>query len=250
MADRVRPYLYYDIVVSICSTCLRKVEGKIVFQDGQVLMTKLCPDHGAERVLIADDIEYYKRCREVFLKKPEQPNHYNTPVRYGCPYDCGLCPDHEQHSCVAVVEVTDHCNLACPVCYASSGPHRQEVRSLAEIERMLDAVVRNEGEPDIVQLSGGEPTLHPQFFEILAAARRRPIKHLMVITNGIRLAQDAPTSRAGSPTSSGGEKSTCSSIRSSATPCSTSGALISARFDARPSIAATSSASPRRSKPR
>jgi hypothetical protein len=60
---------------------------------------------------------------------------------------------------------------------------------------MLDAVVRNEGTPDIVQLSGGEPTIHPQFFEILAAARRRPIKHLMVITNGLRLAQDADFAR-------------------------------------------------------
>jgi organic radical activating enzyme len=61
---------------------------------------------------------------------------------------------------------------------------------MGEIEAMLDAVVRNEGEPDIVQVSGGEPTLHPQFFEILDAAKRRPIRHLMVNTNGLRLAND------------------------------------------------------------
>ena len=185
-----RPYLYYDLAVSICSTCYRKVEGKIVFQDGGVWMLKGCRDHGAEKVLLADDIEYYKQCREVFLKKPETPLRRNTPIRWGCPYDCGLCPDHEQHSCLSLVEVTDSCNLRCPVCYAASGPERRSFRPLEQVERMLDAVVANEGEPDIVQISGGEPTIHPQFFEILDAARRRPIRHLMVNTNGVRIARD------------------------------------------------------------
>src|SRR5205085_7719803 len=146
-----------------CSTCLRKVEAKIVFEDDRVLMLKYCPSHGHERVLLADDIDYYRRCRELFIKTPEMPAHYNTPVRWGCPYDCGLCTDHEQHSCVSLVEICDACNLTCPVCYASSGTHRPEFRPLAEIERMLDAAVRNEGEPDVVQISGGEPTIHPEF---------------------------------------------------------------------------------------
>lgn len=190
MADRVRPYLYYDVVVSICTTCYRKVEGKVLFQDGKVLLTKRCPEHGNETVLIADDIEYYRRAREVFIKPPEMPNHFNMPIRYGCPYDCGLCPDHEQHSCLTLLEITDHCNLDCPICYASSGTHRQSYRSLEQVERMLDAIVRNEREPDVVQVSGGEPTTHPQFFEILDAARARPIRHLMVNTNGIRIATD------------------------------------------------------------
>ena len=190
MADKVRPYLFYDIAISICSQCLRKVEGKILFEEGKVYLKKRCPEHGWERSLIADDIDYYKRCREIFLKPPEQPNRYNTPIRYGCPYDCGLCPDHEQHSCLALVEVTDHCNLTCPICYASSGTHRPGHRSLVEIEQMLDAVVENEREPDVVQISGGEPTTHPEFFAILDAARRRPIRHLMVNTNGIRIARE------------------------------------------------------------
>ena len=190
MADRVRPYLFYDVAVSICSTCLRRVEGKIVFEDGRVHLLKDCPEHGHERVLMADDVEYYRLCREVYLKPPEQPNHYNTPVRWGCPYDCGLCPGHEQHSCLTLVEITDQCNLACPICYAASGPHRPGFRSLEHVERMLDAVVRNEREPDVVQISGGEPTLHPEFFAVLDAARRRPIRHLMVNTNGLRIARE------------------------------------------------------------
>jgi uncharacterized radical SAM superfamily Fe-S cluster-containing enzyme len=190
MTDRVRPYLYYDVAVSICSTCYRKVEGKIVFQDDAVFMLKRCPEHGGERVLIADDVDYYRRCREVFIKPPEMPNVYNTPVKWGCPYDCGLCTDHEQHSCLSLIEITDYCNLKCPICYSESGPSRQQFRSLDQIEFMLDAVVRNEGEPDVVQISGGEPTLHPDFFAVLDMAKSRPIRHLMVNTNGVRIAND------------------------------------------------------------
>ena len=190
MPTPTRPYLFSDTAVSICSTCYRRVDAKIVFQEGCVYLLKRCPRHGPERVLIADDVDYYRRCREVFLKVPEQPCRNNTAVEHGCPYDCGLCPDHEQHSCLTLLEVTDHCNLRCPVCYAESGPERGGMRDLATLERMLDAIVANEGEPDVVQLSGGEPTLHPQFFEILDACRRRPIRHLMVNTNGLRIAQD------------------------------------------------------------
>ena len=190
MAHRVRPYLFYDVAVTICSRCFRKLEGKIVFQAGKVFLLKRCPEHGAERVLVADDVDYYRRCREVFLKPPEMPQAYNTPVKWGCPYDCGLCTDHEQHSCLTLVELTDSCNLRCPVCYAASGPERSEHRPLALIEKMLDAVVRNEGKPDVVQLSGGEPTLHPDFLTILKMAKTRPIRHLMVNTNGLRIAQD------------------------------------------------------------
>jgi uncharacterized radical SAM superfamily Fe-S cluster-containing enzyme len=118
------------------------------------------------------------------------PQQFNTKMEYGCPYDCGLCPDHMQHSCLSVVEITDNCNLNCPVCYAESGTHRERHRPLEDVIRMLDAIVANEGEADVMQLSGGEPTLHPQFWEILDAAKARPIKHVMVNTNGIVLAQD------------------------------------------------------------
>lgn len=184
-----RPYLFYELTNSICSTCFRKVEAKVIIQDDKVYLLKRCMQHGPEKVLISTDVEYYKRCRE-FIKPAEMPLVWNTPIRYGCPYDCGLCPDHEQHSCLTLLEITDHCNLQCPICYAESSPHRASYRSLEQIEFMLDRIVRNEAEPDIVQISGGEPTTHPQFFEILELAKRRPIKHLMVNTNGIRIAQD------------------------------------------------------------
>ena len=189
-----RPYLYAELTNSLCAHCLRKVEAKVVYQDDRVFLHKHCPEHGFEKVLISTDVAYYQRSRAT-LKPGQMPRHFNTPTRFGCPYDCGLCPDHEQHSCLTLVEITDQCNLQCPVCYAESSPRRQTHRSLEHVESMLDAVVRNEAEPDIVQISGGEPTIHPQFFEILDAAKRRPIKHLMLNTNGVRIAQDAAFAR-------------------------------------------------------
>lgn len=184
-----RPYIYYDFTLSLCSQCLRRVDAKIVFENDRVYMLKRCPEHGPEKVLIATDTEYYRNTRN-YAKRSEMPRRFNTHTHFGCPYDCGLCPDHEQHSCLTIVEVTDRCNLTCPICYAESSPHHGRHRSLDEVEKMLDLVVANEGQPDVVQLSGGEPTLHPQFFEILDAAKRRPIRHLMVNTNGIRIAKD------------------------------------------------------------
>ena len=184
-----RPYIYYDFTISICSTCLKRVDAKIVFEDGNVYMLKNCREHGFEKVIIATDIEYYKNCRN-YAKRSETPLKFNKPTHYGCPYDSGLCQDHEQHSCLTVVEVTDRCNLSCPTCYAMSSPSYGRHRTLEEIEQMLDVIVANEGKPDVVQISGGEPTVHPQFFEILDIAKAKPIRHLMLNTNGIRIAKD------------------------------------------------------------
>ena len=182
-------YTYYDFTLSLCTRCLKRVDAKIIFENGNVYMIKRCPEHGMEKVLIATDIEYYKNIRN-YNKPSEAPLKTNTHTHYGCPYDCGLCADHEQHSCLTVIEVTDRCNLACPTCYAMSSPHYGRHRTLEEVERMLDIIVANEGAPDVVQLSGGEPTIHPQFFEILDIAKKKPIRHLMVNTNGIRIAND------------------------------------------------------------
>jgi uncharacterized radical SAM superfamily Fe-S cluster-containing enzyme len=159
---------------------LGQSRGKNYFRDDCVYLVKHCPTHGHQEVLIADDIDYYKQSLE-FIKPGDMPLKFNTPIKYGCPYDCGLCPDHEQHSCLTLVEVTDRCNLSCPICYADSGaeefssnsdqPRRH--RSLEQIEMMLDAVVANEGEPQIVQLSGGEPTIHPEFFQIMDIGKKQ-----------------------------------------------------------------------------
>lgn len=185
----VRDYTYYDYTISLCPVCLKRIGAKIIIESEQVFMTKNCPDHGSFKTKIATDVAYYKNIRN-YNKASEMPYHFSTKVHYGCPYDCGLCVDHEQHSCLSIVEVTDRCNLSCPTCYAMSSPHYGRHRTLEEIEAMFDVIVKNEGEPDVVQISGGEPTIHPDFFKIMDIAKSKPIKHLMLNTNGIRIAND------------------------------------------------------------
>ena len=186
---KVSPYIFHGQTESLCDQCLAPVPTKIIFDEGCVYYLKRCPSHGVRKSLISTDIAYYKHCLD-WLKPADRPQQVQTRTELGCPYDCGLCPDHEQHSCLALIEVNEHCNLTCPVCFASSSPARTGTRSLAQIEAMLDLLVASEGEPDLVQISGGEPTLHPQILEILHLAKSKPIRHLMLNTNGLRLARD------------------------------------------------------------
>lgn len=183
------PYLFLGQTTSLCEECLALVPAKVIAEDDNVFLQKRCREHGVQKTLIADDLAYWKS-QQDWLKPGDRPLAVQTRTDHGCPYDCGLCPDHEQHSCLAIIEVNEACNLSCPVCFADSSVKREAHRPLAEIERMLDILVESEGEPDLVQISGGEPTLHPQFFEILEAARRRPIRHLMINTNGLRIARE------------------------------------------------------------
>jgi 7,8-dihydro-6-hydroxymethylpterin dimethyltransferase len=189
-ARKARPYIFLGQTTSLCETCLVLVPAKIIQEGEAVFYLKRCAEHGVQKTLISTEARYWKRCRD-FLKPSDVPLKFHTHIDKGCPYDCGLCPDHEQHSCLAILEVNEHCNLTCPTCFASSSPALAATRSLEEVERMLDLLVASEGEPDLLQISGGEPTLHPQILDILRAARRRPIRHIMLNTNGIRIASDA-----------------------------------------------------------
>jgi uncharacterized radical SAM superfamily Fe-S cluster-containing enzyme len=165
------------------------VPAKIVFEDNDVFFLKRCNEHGAQKTKVASDVAYFKSCKD-WLKPGDRPLVLQSRTEHGCPYDCGLCPDHEQHSCLALIEVNDVCNLTCPVCFAGSSPAHTNQRTLAEIEFMLDTLVESEREPDLVQISGGEPTIHPQIMEILKLAKSKPIRHVMINTNGIRIARD------------------------------------------------------------
>ena len=186
---RSRPYVFWGQTTSLCETCLALVPAKIEIRDGEVWYQKRCRRHGTQHTLVSTDADYWLRCRD-YLKPGDRPLSFQSRTEYGCPYDCGLCPDHEQHSCLALIEINEHCNLTCPVCFANSSPAKSKHLPLPTIERMLDALVASEGEPDIVQISGGEPTLHPGFFAVLDAVRSRPIRHVMINTNGIRLARE------------------------------------------------------------
>ncbi len=183
-----RDYTYYDHTIALCSTCKEKVDSKIIFQNDNVYLVKRCSTHGEETVLISTDIEYYKYCRN-YMKPSEMPQRWNTQVKRGCPFDCGLCEDHEQHTCLAVLEITDSCNLNCNICYANSKASKNFV-PLDKIQSMINTAIQNEGTQDVLQISGGEPTLHPKFFDILDLCKKSNIRHLMLNTNGVKIAED------------------------------------------------------------
>ena len=186
---KARPYIFYGQTTSLCETCHGLVPAKICIDGDDVFYEKRCPRHGVQKTLISSDADFFRWQRD-FLKPGDRPLKTQSPTHFGCPYDCGLCPDHEQHSCLAIIEINEHCNLTCPVCFADSSPLKPKHLPVSTIEKMLDALVASEGEPDLVQLSGGEPTLHPDFFEILALAKSKPIRHIMINTNGLRIAQE------------------------------------------------------------
>ncbi|NOQ43114.1 MAG: radical SAM protein [Dehalococcoidia bacterium] len=136
---------------------------------------------------MSSDAEWYLNSLK-YNKPGAIPHDFATVVEDGCPFDCGLCPEHQQHTCVGLIEITTRCNLACPICFANAGPGYD--LSVAQVEAMLDRFIETEGQPEVLQISGGEPTIHPQLLDILAAAKARDIRHLVLNTNGLRLAQD------------------------------------------------------------
>src|SRR5512140_2093504 len=180
-----RNYGFYGQTLSLCAACLRLVTTKITIEGDNVFYLKRCPEHGAQKTLVSTDAAYFRSCKD-FIKPGDLPLKHQSRTHYGCPYDCGLCPDHEQHSCLALIEINDECNLTCSVCFADSSPQKSRNRTLEEVGVMLDTLVASEGNPDLVQISGGEPTIHPQIVEILQLCKTKPIRHVMLNTNGIR----------------------------------------------------------------
>ena len=180
-------HVFHELTRSICPDCRRVVDAQVLLRDGRVFMRKRCPDHGVFEALIYADAEAYVR-NARFNKPGTIPLAFHTEIRRGCPYDCGLCPEHQQHTCLGIIEVNSACNMDCPLCFASAGPGFS--LTLEEVEGILDELVRTEGRPEVVQFSGGEPSIHPQIVEMLRAAKRRDIRHVMLNTNGKRIASD------------------------------------------------------------
>jgi 7,8-dihydro-6-hydroxymethylpterin dimethyltransferase len=177
---------------SICPRCKRLLAAALVERDGRVLLSRTCPEHGLFEAVVYGDANRYREI-ERFNKPGTAPLERQTESAAGCPHDCGICPEHAQHTCLGIIEVNTACNLDCPICFADSGTGPQEhgySLSLEQVESMLDAFVAAEGEPESVQLSGGEPSIHPQILEMLGAAKQRGIPLVMLNTNGIRLARD------------------------------------------------------------
>lgn len=181
-----RDYIYYEYTNGLCNECLKVIPTKIVFKDNKVYLLKHCSEHGEQLELLEHDIEYYKHKRD--FDKAGTVTKTQTEVKHGCPYDCGLCPNHDQHSCINLIEVTDKCNMCCNTCYASSGKGKD--KDLETIKKMIDFAAEAEGgRGEVLQVSGGEPTLHKDIIKIIEYAREK-FQYVMLNTNGIRIAED------------------------------------------------------------
>lgn len=183
----VRDYTFRGITRSLCPHCRRVVDAKIIVRDRRVYFRKHCPDHGVIEEFVCSDVAYFDR--HDFDQPARLPRTFGTRSDQGCPLDCGLCPEHEQHTCVALVEITSGCNLECPMCFAESGPGGKHI-DFATFQRMVDRYVQLEGVADVLQISGGEPTIHPELVRMVRYACDQPIAAVMINTNGIRLARD------------------------------------------------------------
>lgn len=173
----------------ICNNKERLIPAHIVTKDNSVLLRKFCPECGESYATISTDFEYYKKCTD-YLKKPDLPETALTPILRGCPFDCGVCPQHQNHPCLALFNINDECNMKCNICYHSSEPGSGNFRSMEEIEKMHETLLRVESSPDLIQVTGGEPSIHPNIIEILKYLKSWPVRHLMLNTNGIRISQD------------------------------------------------------------
>jgi hypothetical protein len=186
-AKRDADYVFYELTRSICPECRRVIDAQIILRDDQVYMRKRCPEHGPFEALVYADAQAYASAAR-FNKPGTIPLEFSTAIEHGCPHDCGLCPDHQQHTCLGIIEVNSACNMDCPLCFANAGAGFN--LTLEEVEGILDHLVATEGNPEVVQFSGGEPSIHPDIIPMLRAAKKRNIRHVMLNTNGKRIAAD------------------------------------------------------------
>jgi uncharacterized radical SAM superfamily Fe-S cluster-containing enzyme len=186
----------YDIFLTatqsfchLCGDLHHLVDTHIVSKEHEVFLRKFCPKCGESMVKVSTDLDYYHMCND-YLKAPDLPEKPLTRVLKGCPFDCGVCPQHQNHPCLALFNITDECNMKCNICYYAAEPGLGNHRSMEEIEQMLKTLLITESEPDLIQVTGGEPTTHPQIVEILQYLKKSPARHLMLNTNGVKIAEE------------------------------------------------------------
>jgi len=180
---------------SVCPECLKRVPMKIYEDNGLIYLEKTCPEHGKFEDVYWGDAELFKWFYEEWYKAKYcgtgLENPHTRPVK-GCPYDCGLCTQHRSHTVLGIIDVTNRCNMACPVCFAYAGavnyvyePSYEQIVDMIELLRSNKPWACN-----ALQFSGGEPTLRNDLPDLVAEAKKAGITHVEVNTNGLRLAGD------------------------------------------------------------
>lgn len=175
---------------SLCPWCLTRIDAERVAEADGVYLRKVCPEHGEYKTII------WRGTAESFIEWGDHAEGGScceialTPVREHCPFDCGLCPAHTGGICVVLMEVTNRCNIRCPICFSGSSYAKADHEpNLAAVEGMYRAILSSGG-PAPLQLSGGEPTLRDDLPEIVAIGKRMGFDMIQINTNGIRFAED------------------------------------------------------------
>jgi len=175
---------------SICPECFKVLDATIYEDKNKVYIKKECPEHGKFRDVYWSDYEQYQRA-EQFRYEGDGIENPRTKTKLDCPLDCGLCPQHKSHTGLAIIDVTNRCNLRCPVCFANAAAAGYVYEpSKKEIQAMLENFRQNKPVPaPALQFSGGEPTIRKNLFELIRMAKELGFEHVEVNTNGLRLAQ-------------------------------------------------------------
>lgn len=172
---------------SLCPVCLHRISAERITRGEQVHLVKTCPEHGEFRAVIWKGRPAMQRWQRP--KTPLPILNAFQPRWRGCPFDCGLCPEHRQRSCTVLLEVTGRCNLYCPVCFAASDRDAATDPSLEQIRNWY-RIVQGLASGSNIQLSGGEPTLRDDLPDIVAAGRAAGFDFIQLNTNGIRLGRE------------------------------------------------------------
>ena len=176
---------------SICPEDLRLLDAELWEVNGQVVMRKQCPEHGSFEDVYWSDYEEYVRA-EKFRDDGTGLLEYRE-CRNGCPFDCGPCQSHRSRTTLLIIDLTNRCNLKCPICFAAA--HAVDYIYEPSMEQLRDIIeyAQRVNRPNIVQgiqNSGGEPTVREDLLEILQMERDMGIDYILLATNGLRMAED------------------------------------------------------------
>jgi len=175
---------------SLCPTCLKPLDAEVYEEDGKVWIKKECPEHGEFNNTYWSDSEIYSLVDQY---DPIDTSLDNPMVnkKGGCPSNCGLCNEHESSTVLGLIDVTNRCNLKCPICFANAAVSKKLFEpSFEEIRQMLRNL-RNEKPvaTAAIQYAGGEPTVRKDLPDLIRLAREEGFSHTQIATNGIRIAK-------------------------------------------------------------
>lgn len=177
----------YSFTKGLCVKCRKIVDSCVKEIDGKIYLEKFCRSDGVSHALICSDARWYHESMS-YVKPSQLPQDTSVKEFTGCPDSCGLCPEHQQHTCLPVIEITNQCNMNCPICLKTlQGNFHMSVN---EFEGIIKKLGDYEGNVYVINLSGGEPTLHPELESFLRISARMNVMQTTVSTNGLQLLYD------------------------------------------------------------